>query len=570
MAKDKQPANKQPVGKPPIRPVATTEINLTFNEIVRQGGGETDKALLNFAVPWHKLMFGLQDPDAPVIFRPANPPPEIVGKTIDRIEKALMAYQSKLSNAEDQLALTKSSLASLQTQYCSEKDDLQKRLGEALGQNNKIADALTNKESALTTALSQKDAIKMDLSKNMKELADVILQKDLLEKDLGVKSKELGDLHAKYGKALVDYAAKEKELADASAKRDVAENSLAVKTQELADITVQKDSSDKILTDKLKELSDAITQRDESVKTLSEKSETLRRTTDAKDTAERTFATIKQDYEVSTNNYGKLQKVLGEINSKLTVSIARIEELDIENMTLYDDVSGLQKRLGDLKILLESERKNSASLEKSLERNDKDLSMARLRVRSGWYASAAAALIGVVGYIGWLQSDRPNITQIVQAPVKPELAKADSPKVESPKVEPKLVPPPKVDPPKVVPPKVEPPKVEPKPVAPAYLAEPRNESMRYVMGAYLLEFPDNQFVISSKKDAELEKSAKSVSYLPSAYVVEIDKKLFALTDDRKSLLEKSVKDEKSKLGRDLRVDEKKLLYEKFAARFVSQ
>ncbi len=370
----------------------------------------------------------------------------------------------------------------------------------------------------------QKDAYKArDIAETC--LSDTLKQRDKAEADLKAEQKSLQDLAKSLSDEKVKYAEEQKEHAATRKKwfgwarkfvneRTSAKNNLAAKDKELAEKVAIADTANK--------------EKDAA--------------NSAKDTAEKNFAELKPKYEKLGADYSDVMK-------RFSAATATATEMLGENTELYKQVEDLCKKIRGLEAAFNVEKGRADGLENNKKYEKEELAKAKSRGRIGWYSAigstAAAAVLAFIAFT------TPKQTVIVEQPV----AKVEPPKVEQPVV--------KVDPPKVEPPKVE-------PVIPSYLTEPRNDSMRYLMGAYLLELPGDQFVISSKKDAELEKSAKSVSYLPSAYVVEIDKKLFALTDDRKSLLEQGMKSEKAKLGRDLKDAERKVLYEKFAAKFISQ
>lgn len=252
--------------------------------------------------------------------------------------------------------------------------------------------------------------------------------------------------------------------------------------------------------------------------------------------AERTLIEVTDLYEGLRKEYFNLvgqlratQKTLGEEAERRQSVEQRNEtlegdnkELDDENKDLYLRIEEFGQKVEGLTAALEVERKRAGKLEERLEKTKQNLEKTSLRRRTGWYAAGVAALIGLCGYIGWSQSERPNIIQIVQktTPVEP-----------------------------VVP--------QPEPV----------ETVQYLMGAFLVELPDKQFVVTGKKNADLENRAKSVSYLDGAYLVEFKDKKFALTADKMSALDKLIAGEKSKLGRDLTVEERKGLYEKVAAKY---
>src|SRR3990172_8424630 len=135
-----------------------------------------------------------------------------------------------------------------------------------------------------------------------------------------------------------------------------------------------------------------------------------------------------------------------------------------DNIRLYTQIEEFMNNVQGLTAALTVEQKRAEDLEIKLKAAEKKLSKSQLRVRSGWYDAAATAMLAVVGYIGWAVAERPNVIQIVQ---------------------------------KTTP--VEPPVVIPEPL----------ETVQYLMGAFLVELPDNQFVVTGKKNADLENRAKS-------------------------------------------------------------
>ncbi len=386
-------------------------------------------------------------------------------------------------------------------------------------------------ETCLSDTLKQRDKAEADFRSAQKSLQDL--------------TKELSDEKSKYSKEQVEHAATKKKwlgwARQIIGERKSAKKDLATKTQELADKTAVADA--------------AIKEKDATVK--------------AKDTAETNFADLKPKYEKLGTDYSEVMK-------RFSAATATATEMLGENTELYEQVKDLNKTIKGLEAAFKVERERADDLYERVGESEIAHSETKSKVRIGWYSAVGAtAAAAVLAFLVYATPSQPS-AQVAKVDPPAQVAKVDPPKVEQKPVPPKVEPPkldpkpvpPKVDPPKVEPPKIDPPKVEIKPVPPS-LVEPRNESMRYLMGAYLLELPDNQFVISSKKDAELEKRAKSVRYLASAYIVELDNKQFALTDDGKSLLENNIKNEKVKLGRDLKVAEKKVLYEKFAARYIN-
>ncbi len=245
----------------------------------------------------------------------------------------------------------------------------------------------------------------------------------------------------------------------------------------------------------------------------------------AKEIAENNFADLKPRFE-------KLGREYSELQTKFAAAFAEAADLGAENVELYRQIEDFVKSVSGFTAALGVEQKRADDLEKKLKEAEKKLSKSQLRVRSGWYATAASLVIGIAGFVGWSQSERP--IQIVQQSTQPPVTTTQPPITTT---QPPLIP------------------------------QPKPETISYLMGAYLLEV-DNQLVVSSRKDADLEKRAKNVSYLSGAYLVEFEDKQFALTADKKSVVDQQLSSEKAKLGRDLTVVEKKALYEKTAIKYV--
>ncbi len=463
-----------------------------------------------------------------------------VSRQLDSKVQELAAEMAAKQKIKNELAAKLQELTAAQAAKQRAESELAAKsheLAAAYSGKKQVEGDLAAKSQNHTATEAAKRKAENELAAKSQELAAKIAEKQKIEGELAAKSQELVAAYTGKQQAENNLAAKVQELTTSETSRQKTESELAVKTQELAAKIAEKQKVEGDLAAKSQNLTAVEAAKQKAENELVINVLELADAIAAKDTAERNFADLKPRFEKLQTDYAKVQ-------SSFSAANAAAAELLGENSELYmqtDKLSGIIKKL---EASLKFEKERADELNKIAGANETALSNVKSKVRIGWYAAAgsaaAAALLAVIAYISPAQP-----IQVAKIEQPPQVAKVDKPE-QPPKVE------------------IKPPVISPS------LAEPRNESMRYLMGAYLLELPDNQFVISSKKDSELEKRAKSVRYLTSAYIVEFDNRQFALTDEVKSLLDKNMKNEKARLGRDLKNAEKKVLYEKFAAKYINQ
>jgi hypothetical protein len=460
---------KKPEGEEPSKPPgSSTEINISLPSILAEAGGSLEKAVETHAMPWYMLVFGLKD--SPPKF-PPNPgllmdsAAKIVKKAYFHLAQIFNAYEEMVREAREAGAALQTQVDTLTTQSA----EYDKRLKETEAERDKANHGLNDEKRLVRNLETERDAI--------------IIERDTAQGTLATRVRELD----------AAIAAKEK-----------FERELAAKSQDLVDALTAKQQVEG-------ELATALTEKQQTESALATRDRELLAAKKAKETAENCFADLKPQFE-------KVSREYSELMTKFSRAMSEGTALAQENIALYTQIEEFMRNVEGLTAALTVEQKRAEDLEKRLQTAESRLSKSQLRVRSGWYAAAAASLIGIVGYIGWSITERPVIVQPPPVVVKPK--------------------------------------------------EEKPETLRYLMGAMLYELPDNQFVASPSKNLDFESRSKSVRYLMGADLVEFEDKKFVLTSDRRALLNERMSAEKSKLGRDLTVAERKALYDKIAIKYV--